>query len=103
MKSLLHAKASPEALEFLYFWIFGLWLFILVSDPLPDLACMPKEVFNPTGFLLRGSPEQLQNIILTRSFLEVFRWTMITTATPGRMATVIKLATLSRLRNKLSN
>ncbi len=66
---LLHEDAGPEAVEVFRVWVFGIWLFKVVTDPLAAIAGLPQTIFNPTGFLLKFLPASLKHFLLAESFL----------------------------------
>ncbi|MCA9401524.1 MAG: hypothetical protein KC713_07840 [Candidatus Omnitrophica bacterium] len=70
---LLHQDATPEGLQFLHVFIFGLWLFIVLLDPLVDLSMLPKDVWIPTGFFTKGLPEAVIDVFFTKTFLWTFK------------------------------
>ena len=67
--TLLHQQASKEAFRFLQTWIFGIWLGIMLWDPLPDLAQYPTAGYTPTGLLLKMLPESMTPLIFSSPFL----------------------------------
>jgi len=48
---LIHEQAGPRLLRFARFGIFALWIFKLLLDPLWRLADLPRDLFQPIGFL----------------------------------------------------
>ncbi len=56
---LLHQNAPPEALAFFRVWVLGIWLVLVVSDPMYLLSYLPDTIFDPTGPLLRLWPVSL--------------------------------------------
>lgn len=65
---LLHHDATPEALDFLKVWIFGIWFVIVITDPLKSLSTLPAVYMTPVGFL-QLLPQTLHNGLLTLPFL----------------------------------
>ena len=74
---LIHEDATKDGLEFLYRYIFGIWLFIVLLDPLADLAYLPPSAFLPTGFLLKIWPQPVQSFFLSIFFLAALKILMI--------------------------
>lgn len=72
----IHQNATPEGLDFLRKWIFGIWLIVIAFDPLDTLAFMPPSSFEPTG-LFKLWPEALRPVILTLPFLWGFKLVML--------------------------
>ena len=56
---LLHADATPASLKFLWFYVFGIWFVSVVFDPLPVIAKLPQEIFEPAG-AFRYLPESFK-------------------------------------------
>jgi len=66
---LLHQGASKQAYHFLLRWVFGLWLAIMIYDPITELALYPTIGYTPTGFLLKMFPDSLNHLPLSYPFL----------------------------------
>jgi len=75
--NILHQQASKTALRFFQSWVFGIWLAIMLWDPLTDLAKFPTAGYTPTGFMLRMFPESLKYLPVSFSFLLCLKITIL--------------------------
>jgi len=66
---ILHQQANKSALLFFQRGVFGLWLAIIVWDPLQHLAKYQYLSYIPTGFLLKMFPEHLKFLPVRYPFL----------------------------------
>ncbi len=66
---LLHEDASPEVVDVLRVWIFGIWFFKVLIDPFVELSELSPVTFNPAGFLLKFLPDSLKHSLLSELFL----------------------------------
>lgn len=53
---ILHQNAPEWAYRFFVFWVFGIWFFYSLFDPVTSLAYLPQSLYVPTGFLLKFLP-----------------------------------------------
>jgi hypothetical protein len=68
---ILHQNATARTLAALRIAVFGVWFFVILFDPFPDLAHYPTGLFRPPG-VLKILPHAAWNLLLTTSGL----WTM---------------------------
>ncbi len=66
---LIHAEASPEALNFFRTAVFGTWLLIVLFDPFTELSYLPTSIFKPTGVLIRFLPAFVHPWLVSAPFL----------------------------------
>lgn len=69
---LLHEDATPETLNIVRLWIFGLWFLKIALDPLQQLAELPVSIFRPVT-PLTWLPSEAVLLLLTAPALTVFR------------------------------
>jgi predicted DCC family thiol-disulfide oxidoreductase YuxK len=69
---LLHEDASPETLNVVRFWVFGLWCLKLATDPLHQLAELPLSMFHPVA-PLTWFPTEVYPLLLSSATLTALR------------------------------
>jgi len=67
--TLIHDNAGERSLNFAWNWVFGIWLIVIILDPLASLSTMSKSLFWPTGLMIKFMPESLQVFLLQKSAL----------------------------------
>jgi predicted DCC family thiol-disulfide oxidoreductase YuxK len=65
---LLHQDATPETLNVVTVWVFGLWLLRLAPDPVRLLSFLPLSVYEPVGFL-KIIPISMRPLLISPLFL----------------------------------
>ncbi len=73
---MLHAKTSPEALGFARIVVYGLWIAVLLLNPVERLGDLPPDWLDAVG-VLRFLPDAVQFFVLQSEFLAVLRWGLV--------------------------
>ena len=55
--NLIQNKINKSAYEFVRRYVFGLWLLIVVFDPISLLSKLPVSIYNPSGIVLKALPK----------------------------------------------
>lgn len=65
----IHEDATPRSVDALRILIFGLWLLIVIMEPLEELSLLPYSAFHYVGILLRSIGPVIGPGILSVPFL----------------------------------
>ena len=74
---LIHEAVTVTGLKRLRRYVFGIWFFIVLLDPLTVIHNLPVSAFKPAGLLLRALPDSVEPWLLTETFLHSLRFAML--------------------------